>query len=578
MSTLVTRPPSCVLTHYQPSRDDGAGAAGGSLHATLELWSLPALTAAAAFPVTSTVKANDRSSLGGSSGAGGGRIDLITTFGSFVACTFSDSNRLAIYSLSTHAKHNQSTMPERARCITADASGRYLVMGSATGWLRIYTLATGSLLRQMRTHHDRGINCVSIDHESQFLVLAGEDGVISVYDFARIIQVGAAAAATQQQAQGLQQSALLLSISDHSLAITSLHISASKYLLSSSKDGSVRVYKLEQPMAGAASSAASSSSSQSAPAPPCLFHHSFRAMVSAAVMDVSESIIYAACKENIHWVSLYPSSLSGGGRMGAAPTVHTWRGHQSSVMSLLLPPSSSTLLSVDAEGFLKLWDAGSPCGAAPPAQGNVIKNLGRRAGCRNLRYVDAADLGAAAGAVATANTYLAAHAPKSGGGGSSTGLQGKDSGWVFPPLNAGLPSPIAFVSVPLVPMAIQNQELNSIVREKSRARRFGSLYTSGSDGGAEEQSIVCDAASRGGKHARADWELLTGLSGWSSLAESASNRGSTLEALQNEVEALGANVSDMYKLAVEKIWKDIKTAPDTNGATANAASAAKAMR
>ena len=562
------RPPSCLVTHFQPSRDDGSsgGGGGGALHATVELWSLPAATPAASFHVTSTVKAGggNNSLSGGGSAAPGGRIDLMATFGAFVAATFSDSNRLVIYHLRTHAKHNQSSMPERARCMIVDATGRYLILGSATGWLRIYALATGSLLRQLRTHHDRGINCVALDQQAQMLVVGGEDGVISVYDFARIIQQTMVGAAPQPQAQSLQQSSLLLSISDHSLAITSVTISASKYLLSSSKDGSVRVYKLEQPLSGASAAAASASSSssgaaQSAPAPPCLFHHSFRAMVSTAIMDVSESVIFVACKENIHWIPLYPSAMAatrGGGGNGGAPVVHTWRGHQSSVVALLLPPSSSQLVSVDLEGQLKLWDAGSPCGSAPPAQGSCIKNLGRRAGCKSLCFVDANDLSPGSGqAVATANTWRAAHASKASSSAShqGSGLQGKDSGWIFPPLNAHPPSPFVFVAVQLTPLAVQNQELK-LVRRKFGDLSAGALGT--------DESLDCESTS---KWLRADWELIQGTSGWNSLAESASSRGSTVELLQNQVEAFSTNLTDMYQLCVDKIWKDIKTTPAAAG-------------
>lgn len=552
------RPSSCLVTHFQPSRDDGSAAGGAALHATVELWSMPAATPAASFHVTSTVKSggDQRSSFGG--GVAGGRIDLLSCFGSFAAATFADSNRLAIYSLRTHAKHNQSTLPERARCMVIDQTGRFLLLGSATGWLRIYCLATGSLVRQLRTHHDRGINCMQIDAQAQMLVLGGEDGVISVYDFAKMVQQSSGAQQQQQgqQQQGsLSQSALLLSISDHSLAITSLTISASKYLLSSSKDGSVRVYKLEQPMAAA--QAAAASSSQSIPAPPCLFHHSFRSVVSAATMDASESIIYAACKENIHWVSLYPSAVAlgraaGGAQGGPAVVVHTWRGHLSNVTALLLPPSSSHLVSLDAEGNLKLWDAGSPCGSAPPAQGSCVKNLGRRPGCKNLAFVDAKDLSQSATPVATANTWLASHASKAAQG---AGLSGKDSGWIFPPLNAHPPSPFVFVGVPLAPLAVQNQELKQVTRSSKRRRAFGELSSAAASSLGGEESLRCDAASPWLKR---DWEMVQGTSGWSSLAEAASTRGTTVELLQNQVDTFAGNLTDMYALCVDKIWKDIK--------------------
>jgi hypothetical protein len=574
------RPPSCLLTHFQPCRAEGAGAASGAapgsaLHATVELWALPAATPLASFHVTSTVKTDGRQSGGGNNASGGGsaggRIDLLAPFCGFVAATFTDSARLAIYCMRTHTKHGQSTLPERARCMLAESRGRFLVLGSPTGWLRLYALQSGALVRALRTHHDRGINCMQLDADGHLLVVGGEDGVISVYDFARLCQLQApGASASQQSGAALQQSALLLSISDHNLAITSLHITASKYLLSASKDGSVRVYRLDVSLQNAPGSAASSSSSgSSAPAPPCLFHYSFRGVVTSAVMDVSESIIYAACKDNVHWIALYPSALAmsrsggaGSGSNGPAPIAHTWRGHQSSVLSLLLPPSGSSLLSLDAEGMIKMWDCGlSASAAAPPAQGSCVKNLGRRQGCKNLAFIDSADLAHGQNQVGTSNSWLSQHAVK---GSSATGLQGRDGGWIFPPLHAHAPSPFLFVAVGL-PLSAQGQGVNQelkLVERKRKKRSFGQLTSASSFGGglAREESVLVDSgSSTSSRFLRPEWELVSGTSGWSSLAASASSRGDTVERLQLELEQSASDVKQLYQLAVDKIWKDIKT-------------------
>jgi WD40 repeat protein len=559
------------------------------LHATAELWALPQLTPLSSFHITSTVKSGGgdaRSSTGG--GALTGRIDLLAPFCGFVAATFSDSSRLAIYCLRTHAKHGQSTLPERARCMLADPRGRFLVLGSPTGWLRIYALQSGALVRAIRTHHDRGINCVQLDAEQGMLVLGGEDGVISVYDFAKLVQQaplggGSAAAAgghNSTQSSALQQSALLLSISDHSLAITSLHISASNYLLSASKDGSVRVYRLEQALAaapgGANGSAGGAGSGQAAPAPPCLFHYSFRSVVSSAVLDATESIIYAACKENVHWIPLYPSALAlargggGGGGAGPAVNVHTWRGHQSTVTALLLPPSCSQLVSLDAEGHLKLWDAGAPAGASPPVQGSCIKTLARRSGCKNLACVDAFELVHGASRVATANTWLASHTQAK----AASGLHGKDSGWIFPPLHAHPASPYLFVSVSVPPLSGQSHELVRVDSHaaKRRRRTFGTLGAAS----AEERMLLAESASEAAASSsssdwsRAELALVRGTSGWSALAHASSSQGSAVEQLQHQLEDYAGNINDMYQLAVDKIWKDIK-APVAPAAAAAAA-------
>jgi hypothetical protein len=399
------------------------------------------------------------------------------------------------------------------------------------------------------------------------------------------------------QLQQLHQSALLFLISDHTLAVTHLSISPAGMLLTASKDGTVRMYRLEQPLgigvddsaSGAATSSASAiGGAHRLPSPPALFTHSFRAPVAWAALDPSESYVFAAVKENLHWIPLYatvaPAAAPSAVDLATARTkestgtpVYTWSGHTSSVIKFALSPSGSHLMSLDAEGHLKLWSCCPPgsglprvasiSGVHPPIQGICIKNVGRRTGCKNISLVESREMHPKGNLTATINTYIASQ--QTGNSGKLYSAPGgvKEGSWVFPPLNAHTPSPFVYVAVPLVHTAVQNQEFRRL-GDAARSRKSSPALCGWGNAAIAASPL---AASTTSPYLRADWELVCGLSGWSALAESVANRGTTLERLQSELEHAETNMNEMYQLCVQKIIKSERSALAVEGAKGQAA-------
>jgi len=613
-ASALARAHACFITH-------GASGGGGSGGRMVEVWSAATPTPAIlqSFPVASTT----RSAAGGggsssSSGGGGGfsslgHIDLVVPFSRFLAFTFRDSSRLVFYSLLSQSKVGQSSLPERATAINIDAKGRYMVAVAQSGNIRIYDLSTGAMLLCARSMHDRGIRCMVLDEACNTLIVGGEDGIVSVYDFTQLIQanISGGNSGSNHGTGSALSSALRYLISDHSLSITHLHLTPSNHLLTASKDGSVRLYKIEQPLhvegssmdddndLAAASTVSANASFHSAPTPRCLFHHSFRSPVACAIVDATENYIYATCRENIHWIALYPSAsnsaanphalLGGGSAVDNSESnrgVHTWSGHQSSVISLLLPPSCSHLLSLDAEGTIKVWEAQSHLLTSPPSIGTSLRNVCRRPGCATLVGLDpmeviqgslgatgasgmaAAGAGAGAGAgadVATVNTWMTCNQSKVGG--VSTNSTGRESGWIFPALHSQPTLPLVYLPVPLIPMQNQNQELRHVESSFARKRAIRRMRDRGMGIVGDPtlmnlQQIDYEGSNR---YIKEDFELIQGTSGWSSLAASVSSRGSTLDLLQSQVEMYSGQLSEMYEMCVQKIWTDLKNPqPDDN--------------
>lgn len=521
-----------------------------------------------AFVVNSTVK--------GAGPTATGRIDLMVTFDGFVASTFTDNNRLVIYSIATQTKQNQSTLPERARTMIVDHDSRYIIIGSITGRIRIYALATGQMVCDVKTHHDRGVNALAIDRASKWLVAGGEDGVVSVYDFGSLISSTAGVSVSRSST-----ASLVLSIADHTLAITTLQITSTNMLLTASKDGGVRLYQLEQPLSNEVSSLAASSSGSSAPAPPCIWHHAFRSVVHAALLDHTESIVYVAVKENIHWLSLYargPSSSSSSSPSSSVPG--TWRGHATNVISLAIDASSSHLISVDAEGIVKIWEGGSlSFGSLPTAFGTCLKTLaGARTGCKQIHYVQlpsssssSSSVDANTGNVATLNQwYLQQPSVRGGGNSNQSGLQGKEGSWIFPPLNSSAvtmtqmmtPQSInqagnIFVPLSITPHTAVNHELtHRSVRnfDTALSRKKRSWFESASDDlqlSSQQQQQYSHWSDE------EDRQLVSGKSGWTSLTETQTKRDERRDALQNQAETYETHAKELYQLCVEKVFREI---------------------
>lgn len=607
--TSATALPSLFVTNFNPTGKDG-----GQQHATIECWSATAAAASAtaaasavanassasamlmgataaapmdgssvatsqaqigvlshSFTVTSTVRSGGSSS-SYSAAASGGKIDLFVCFGPYVLCTFQETNRLAIYDLLSGAKVSQSSLAsvsggsERVRCAAVDTHCRYLFLCSSSGRIRIHELATGSLLLDFRTTHDRGISVCTIDRLDQCVLVGGEEGAVSVYDLGRLVSASTVAAFqtaadsatafnnTNQSLSAHVSAALLHSISDHSLSITSITVSASNELMiTTSKDGGIRAYRFHAPSAAVNTDASASVNSAAAAvtALPCLFHHSLSSPITAADMDESESFLFFGSRENVHWLCLYGHSAAAGGKI----TVHTWRSHSATVTALCLSPGSSHLLSLDAEGTLKMWSclpvgAGVAFGssAAPPRDGVVVKNLGRRSGCRGIAVVDGRQLRKSIG---TVNTHALTVA--------GTKRSNATSSWIFSPLNVHPPSGTIYVPI----IAVRDPLARAARDNSAAADAVDSMFFSGADG-LEHAPLHTTHP-----YLREDWALLNGVNGFGSLLEAADTRGTKFEAMQQQLAMYQRTTSELYQLCADNLLKELH-GTDTAAATDSA--------
>ncbi|XP_026468488.1 WD repeat-containing protein 18-like [Ctenocephalides felis] len=126
--------------------------------------------------------------------------------------------------------------PGRVGALDVTPKGIYLAAGIEDK-LHIWHASTGRLASVISRHY-QPISCVKFTDDGSFLITAGQDGVILVWNFAYLIQVVGANERTQEP---------LYSFSDHTLPVTDIFVGRgglNTQLISVSKDRTCRIYDL----------------------------------------------------------------------------------------------------------------------------------------------------------------------------------------------------------------------------------------------------------------------------------------------------------------------------------------------
>lgn len=91
----------------------------------------------------------------------------------------SNKPHMHLYNWAKKQPTTRCAAPEPILCLCSDASSCFVVAGSASGKAYVWNSGTGDLLAQWNAHF-RGVCCVSITHDTAFIVTGGDDGLVQV--------------------------------------------------------------------------------------------------------------------------------------------------------------------------------------------------------------------------------------------------------------------------------------------------------------------------------------------------------------------------------------------------------------
>ncbi|PRP76408.1 hypothetical protein PROFUN_15237 [Planoprotostelium fungivorum] len=247
----------------------------------------------------------------------------------YIAIPQSDSSTLHFWSWRKSQVHLRSTLPERVGSIIGTKDGRYCMAGGLSGTIYVYQVATGHLLRTFEAHYKK-ISCLSFTEDDSMLLSGGDDGVINVWDTARLID------------GSVVDVKPYVTWSDHSLPVTSIrcgHAGVRGTIVSTSLDRTCKIWDL--------------------PTKSLVHSIVFPAGLLSCHLDHSEHSLYLGASDakiyTIHLNSAY--SLSE--RNVKELPQNTFEGHTQAVVALGASIDGSLLASASSDGSVRLWDTSS---------------------------------------------------------------------------------------------------------------------------------------------------------------------------------------------------------------------------
>uniref|UniRef100_A0A6M2DGL8 Putative wd40 domain protein n=1 Tax=Xenopsylla cheopis TaxID=163159 RepID=A0A6M2DGL8_XENCH len=212
--------------------------------------------------------------------------------------------------------------PGRVGALDVTPDGIYLAAGIEDK-LHIWHLNTGKLFNVISRHY-QPIVCIKFTDDGSFVITAGQDGVILVWNFAYLIQI-VGAERTQEP---------LYSFSDHTLPVSDIYVGRgglNTQLISVSKDRTCRIYDLARGV--------------------LLNSVIFKNGLSCVTMDYLEQSVYVGdCTGKIYQFFLCsaPNVIEGDSDM-------SFTGHEGTVSCLSVSADGQTLMSGAFDNKVMFW-------------------------------------------------------------------------------------------------------------------------------------------------------------------------------------------------------------------------------
>ncbi|KAK9894991.1 WD40 repeat-like protein [Cystobasidium minutum MCA 4210] len=182
-------------------------------------------------------------------------IETRDAVGGVVASVIAGKAAINIWSYQKEAPMHRLLLPVKVSCLALSKLGTYLVCGTHDGRLFLWETATGYLLASFDGHY-RAVTCLAWTDDDAAFISGGDDSVCHVWSLPIVLASGG---------NTLTPITPYTSLADHTLPITSVSISFGKLprvrILTSSLDGSCKIWDLSRLSSNTSSQSASASNS-----------------------------------------------------------------------------------------------------------------------------------------------------------------------------------------------------------------------------------------------------------------------------------------------------------------------------
>jgi pre-rRNA-processing protein IPI3 len=247
-----------------------------------------------------------------------------------------------LWSWSKEQPQYRCQVPERLSCVFATADGAHCVAGAGSGKLYLWEVASGKLLYSWDGHF-RPVTALAGTCADGFLLSAGEDAIINVWSFARLLRAAETAAPAPRPFR---------TWTAHTLSVTALAVAEAGHaslVVSASLDQTVRVWRLAEGVKEAVHSA------------------DLGAALTCVAADPTHAAVYSGATDGrVLHVSLLvdastllgPGGGAGAGGAGSGARAGLAR-HAAAVASLCTSSDGARVFSCAADGGYWVWQAGT---------------------------------------------------------------------------------------------------------------------------------------------------------------------------------------------------------------------------
>ena len=260
--------------------------------------------------------------------------------GDLLIAAQSKSAAIHVYQWHKPQSHVLCRMQEMITALQCDSGGTYLIGGTKKGWLYLWEIGTGKLLKFWQGHF-KPVKVISFAYQDNFFVSSSEDGITKVWDISDVLGGAGSISAT-----GLGRSHIeaFRAFTHHVQPITGMvtrDTGLSSKILSCSLDRTLVVQSLF-------------SSKQ---VHRIMFSEPLESIACNATCDL---VFLGASSGRIFMESLSASALlkmrGDGGEDGEKSV---FLGHERAVTSLALTKNGKLLLSGSEDGSVRIWDVGT---------------------------------------------------------------------------------------------------------------------------------------------------------------------------------------------------------------------------